>query len=55
MKMFRNAKVTTKEFKIRHFEYERMYLPLYKVADTPFHIRGEEMTLFATNELEPRR
>ena len=23
--------------------HERVYLPLYKVADTPFHIQGEEM------------
>ena len=22
-------------------EYERVYLPLYKVADTPFHIQGD--------------
>ena len=22
--------------------YERVYLPLYKVADTPFHIQGDE-------------
>ena len=22
--------------------YERMYLPLYKVADTPFHIKGTQ-------------
>ena len=26
----------------RHFGYERVYLPLYKVADTPFHIQGDE-------------
>ena len=25
------------------FRYERVYLPLYKVADTPFHIQGDEM------------
>ena len=24
-------------------EYERVYLPLYKVADTPFHIQGDEL------------
>ena len=24
----------------RPLRYERMYLPLYKVADTPFHIQG---------------
>ena len=26
---------------IRHLEYERVYLPLGKVADTPFHIQGD--------------
>ena len=24
--------------------YERVYLPLYKVADTPFHIQEDNMT-----------
>ena len=23
--------------------YERVYLPLHKVADTPFHIQGDEL------------
>ena len=23
--------------------YERVYLPLYKVADTPFYIRGDDL------------
>ena len=23
--------------------YERVYLPLYKVADTPFHIQGDDI------------
>ena len=27
----------------RPLGYERVYLPLYKVADTPFHIQGDEM------------
>ena len=27
---------------IRHLGYERVYLPLCKVADTPFHIQGVE-------------
>ena len=27
----------------RPFGYERVYLPLWKVADTPFHIQGDEM------------
>ena len=26
----------------RPLGYERVYLPLYKVADTPFHIQGDE-------------
>ena len=26
-----------------HFGYERVYLPLWKVADTPFHIQGDEL------------
>ena len=25
--------------------YERVYLPLCKVADTPFHIQGDDMLL----------
>ena len=25
---------------IHHLGYERVYLPLHKVADTPFHIQG---------------
>ena len=28
---------------IRPFGYKRVYLPLHKVADTPFHIKGEEL------------
>ena len=28
-------------FTIRRLGYERVYLPLYKVADTPFHIQGD--------------
>ena len=28
--------------------YERVYLPLYKVADTHFHIQGDEMFLILT-------
>ena len=27
----------------RHLGYERVYLPLYQVADTPFHIQGDEI------------
>ena len=29
----------------RPFGYERVYLPLCKVADTPFHIQGVDMPL----------
>ena len=32
----------------RHLGYERVYLPLYKVADTPFHIQGDAMVPFLT-------
>ena len=27
---------------LRHFGYERVYLPLHKVADTPFHIQEDD-------------
>ena len=27
---------------IRPLGYERVYLPLHKVADTPFHIQGDD-------------
>ena len=27
----------------RHLGYERVYLPLGKVADTPFHIQGDDL------------
>ena len=30
----------------RNLGYERVYLPLYKVADTPFHIQGDDVFLF---------
>ena len=26
-----------------HLGYEKVYLPLYKVADTPFHIQGDSI------------
>ena len=29
----------------RPLRYERVYLPLNKVADTPFHIQGDDMSL----------
>ena len=29
----------------RPLGYERVYLPLYKVADTPFHIQGDDILL----------
>ena len=38
---------------IRLFGYERVYLPLYKVADTPFHIQGDDMSP-ETHDIEPR-
>ena len=28
----------------RHLGYERVYQPLYKVADTPYHIQGEDLS-----------
>ena len=30
------------QYIIRRIWYERVYLPLYKVADTPFHVQGDE-------------
>ena len=33
----------------RPLGYERVYLPLYKVADTPFHIQGDDL-LWAVDE-----
>ena len=30
---------------IRPHGYERVYLPLYNVADTPFHIQGDVIML----------
>ena len=29
-----------------HIEYERVYLPLCKVTDTPFHIQWDYMDVF---------
>ena len=40
--------VTLKLTTIRPLGYERVYLPLYKVADTPFHIQGDEYIKFET-------
>ena len=31
----------------RPLAYERVYLPLYKVADTPFHIQGDDICMNA--------
>ena len=31
----------------RFLGYERVYLPLYKVADTPFHIQGDGMSFYS--------
>ena len=33
---------------IRPLGYERVYLPLYEVADTPFHIQGAKLFQFKT-------
>ena len=30
-----------KTYTYRSHGYKRLYLPLYKVADTPFHIQGD--------------
>ena len=30
------------EWIVHHLGYERVYLPLCKVADTPFHVQGDE-------------
>ena len=35
--------ITWHENKIRRLGYERVYLPLWKVADTPFHIQGGDI------------
>ena len=32
-------------FTFRPLGYERVYLPLYEVADTHFHIQGHKLTL----------
>ena len=38
---------TTNLYKPRRpLEYERVYLPLCEVADTPFHIQGDDVCLF---------
>ena len=40
---------------IRPLGYERVYLPLCKVADTPFHIQGDELSatyLSATHDTQ---
>ena len=34
----------------RPFEYERVYLPPYKVADTPFYIQGVEIDYCNSSE-----
>ena len=32
-----------KEYIIRLLRYERMYLPVFQVANTHFHIQGDDM------------
>ena len=34
--------LTLRGLTLRPFGYERVYLPLHKVADTPFHIQGDD-------------
>ena len=29
--------------KLSHLGYEKVYLPIYKVADTPFHIQKDDL------------
>ena len=33
----------------RPLGYERVYLPLYKVADTPFYVQGDDIISCAVN------
>ena len=35
----------SKETTIRPLGYERVYLQLFNVADTPFHIQGDELSI----------
>ena len=34
------------------FEYERVYLPLCKLADTPFHIQRDDILILAPIMIE---
>ena len=38
-----NIDVTAHVHSYRSFGFERVYLPLYKVADTPFHIQRDDI------------
>ena len=35
----------------RPLGYERVYLPLYKVADTPFHTQGDDMCTYMSDNI----
>ena len=37
----------------RPLGYERVYLPLHKVADTPFHIQGGDIFILVRKHLCP--
>ena len=37
------GKIVNLEFKSRLLGYEKVYLSLHKVADTPFHVHGDEV------------
>ena len=39
----------------RPFVYERVYLPLYKVADTPFYIQGDEIGALSYRQIHIRQ
>ena len=37
--------------KFRPLGYERVYLPLCKVADTPFHIQGDDLKIIIAKHI----
>ena len=42
--MLKHVKDKNKSAIFRPLGYERVYLPLYKVADTPFHIQVDDLS-----------
>ena len=42
----RIEKINMQNCIFRHLEYEQVYMPLCKVADTPFYIQGDEICNF---------